>query len=174
MKNEKKSARKHLAIILDIDETSLSNYKDLKALGFGGTPQMQNTAEGRADDPAIMPTLKLYRFAIKHGISVFFITGRTESFRKSTIKNLVSTGYRDVMNATQACEDSGSVSPACNLYLRNGKYLNTSAIPYKTEMRRKITKAGYTIIANIGDQYSDLAGGYSLRTYKSDYMYYIP
>jgi len=34
---------------------------------------------------------------------------------------------------------------------------------------------GYTIIANIGDQYSDLVGGYAEGEFKlPDPMYYIP
>lgn len=173
--NKKIKPKKRLAIVLDIDETSLSNYRDLKHLGFGGTAQMQNNAEDSGDDPAIVPTLTIYQYAIRHNITVFFITGRDESSRESTIKNLASAGYASVKDTMQNCELSEMVTPVCNLYLRDGKYLNTSAIPYKTAMRKKITKAGYTIIANIGDQYSDLSGGYSLRTFKyPNYMYYIP
>jgi hypothetical protein len=34
---------------------------------------------------------------------------------------------------------------------------------------------GYTIIANMGDQFSDLEGGFSERTYKlPNPFYYIP
>jgi len=164
---------KKLAMVLDIDETSLSNYNDLKHLGFGGTAQMQNAAEGHADDSVIQPTLALYRYARAHGVTVFFITGRAEQYRQSSIKNLLNAGYNSAKNSTQACENT-QVSRECVLYLRNKKFLNTSAIPYKTTMRRKIEKAGYDIVINVGDQYSDLAGGYSERTYKyPDYLYYI-
>ena len=42
-------------------------------------------------------------------------------------------------------------------------------------MRKRIKNAGYIIVENIGDQYSDLDGGYSLRTFKyPNYMYYVP
>jgi acid phosphatase len=40
-----------------------------------------------------------------------------------------------------------------------------SAADFKVPQRRKIEAAGYTIIANIGDQPSDLAGGHAERTY---------
>lgn len=164
---------KKLAVVLDIDETSLSNYRDLKALDFGGTAKMQNAAENRSDDSAIQPTLQLYRYAIGHGVTVFFITGRTEQSREATLKNLVNVGYTSVKSSTQNCENS-PVSKQCLLYLRDGKFLNTSAIPYKTAMRKKLEQAGYDVVINVGDQYSDLAGGYSERTYKyPDYMYYI-
>ncbi len=165
---------KKLAIVLDIDETSLSNYHDLKTLNFGGTDEMQNVAEGRADDSAIAPTLELYRYAVANGITVFFITGRTESYRASTIKNLNDVGYTIVKNSVNNCENS-PVSDTCLLYMRDGQYLNTSAIPYKSAMRHKITAAGYDIVINVGDQYSDLAGGYSDRAFKyPNFMYYIP
>lgn len=163
---------KKLAMVLDIDETSLSNYEDLKQLGFGGTAKMQDEAEGRADDPAIQPTLALYKYAIKHNVTVFFITGRTEQYRRSTLKNLGAVGYA-VKGSVNNCENS-AVSKQCLLYLRDGKYSHDSAIPYKTAMRKKITRAGYDIVANVGDQYSDLAGGYCERTFKyPDYLYYI-
>ena len=38
-----------------------------------------------------------------------------------------------------------------------------------------LKKQGYKIIENIGDQYSDLTGGYSAATYKlPNPFYYIP
>ena len=172
--NNRLPSPKKLAIVLDIDETSLSNYKDLKALEFGGTIQMQIAAEGRADDPAISSTVNLFRYARTQGVTVFFVTGRTEAYREATIKNLVAAGYDSVKESTKLCENLSEVTPNCMLFLRDGQYLNTSAIPYKTAMREKIEKAGYDIVINLGDQYSDLAGGYSERTYKyPNYLYYI-
>ncbi len=172
--NKKVHDSKKLAMVLDIDETSLSNYHDLLALSFGGNNNEVNAAEELGDDPAIDPTLQLYHYAINHGVTVLFITGRTEKSRSVTLKNLMQVGYRSVASSTQNCENQ-AVSNTCLLYLRDGKFLNTSAIPYKSAMRSKITQAGYDIVVNVGDQYSDLAGGYSERTFKyPNYMYYIP
>ena len=163
-----------LAIILDIDETTLSNYENLKKLDFGGTPIMQRNAELKANDSAIKPAYELYRYAINNDVKVFFITGRDEGERESTRRNLVNAGYTSVKNAKDVCE-TAPVSEECNLYFREGKYLKPSAIIYKTAMRKRIAEAGYMIIANVGDQYSDLAGGYSELTYKyPNFMYYIP
>ena len=39
-------------------------------------------------------------------------------------------------------------------------------VPYKSGARRAVERRGYTILANLGDQRSDLKGGYSERTYK--------
>ena len=40
-----------------------------------------------------------------------------------------------------------------------------SVVPYKTGARRRIERRGFTILANVGDQRSDLAGGYAERRY---------
>ncbi|MGJ3500410.1 plant acid phosphatase [Piscirickettsia salmonis] len=149
---------KKLAIVLDIDETSLSNYRDLKELGFGGTNLHQEQAEGRTDDVAIASTLDLYQFAQAHHVAVFFITGRTEMYRNATMKNLKATGYTVWQQ----------------LDLKPNDYNKPSVIDYKRSRRQAIAGQGYDIVLNIGDQYSDLAGGYADRTYKlPDYMYYI-
>ena len=80
----------HPAIVLDVDDTSLSSYRCRKAVGF---------AHGKADCagpgkmPAIRQTRSLYRYAVRHGVRVFFITGRRTSIRATTIANLHRAGY---------------------------------------------------------------------------------
>jgi acid phosphatase len=41
-----------------------------------------------------------------------------------------------------------------------------SAAARKVEMRRALATDGFTIIANLGDQQSDLAGGFAERGFK--------
>ena len=48
----------------------------------------------------------------------------------------------------------------------------SSVIPYKTSMRKKITRMGYEIVLNIGDQKSDLDGGYADKTYRLPNPFY--
>ncbi|WP_201258102.1 HAD family acid phosphatase [Piscirickettsia litoralis] len=118
----------------------------------------QDQAEGRADDVAIKPTLVLYNFAKANGVAIFFVTGRTEMYRKATMKNLKEAGYISWQQ----------------LDLKPNSYNKPSVIDYKQSRRKAIEAKGYDIVLNIGDQYSDLAGGYADRTYKlPDYMYYI-
>lgn len=111
-----------------------------------------------ANDPAIMPTLSLYKMAIKNKVAVFFITGRQELQRQTTIQNLKSTGYTQY----------------ARLYMRkNGD--TQEAGKYKSAIRKKLVAQGYDIIGNIGDQYSDLSGGYADAVYKvPNPMYFIP
>jgi len=49
---------------------------------------------------------------------------------------------------------------------------NLLLVTFKSEARAAITKQGYTIIASIGDQYSDLKGGYAEKTFKLPNPYY--
>lgn len=54
--------------------------------------------------------------------------------------------------------------------------LNTpSAVDFKAAERRKLVEQGYTIIVNMGDQMSDLEGGFAERTYKlPNPFYFVP
>lgn len=148
-----------LALVLDIDETSLSNWASLIRLGFGGTPETIADRIDLGKDPAIPATLSLYRYAVSLEVPVFFITGRHERMRAATEENLRGVGY---VKWTE-------------LFMKPDDYDKKSVIPFKSEARKKIQENGYTIVVNVGDQYSDLAGGYSERLFKlPDPFYYIP
>jgi predicted secreted acid phosphatase len=148
---------KKLAIILDIDETSLSNYADMVRLGFGGTLEEIRQGEDKGIDSAIEPTLKLYRFAKLHHVAVFFLTGRREFERQATINNLRQAGYENWDG----------------LILRSTEYDRSPTAAYKTAMRKKLTEEGYDIILSVGDQNSDLTGGYADKTFKLPNPYYF-
>jgi predicted secreted acid phosphatase len=110
---------------------------------------------------AIEPTRDLYRAARAKGVAVFFVTGRRDDDvqRQATIKNLTDAGYEGW----------------AGLSMRPPDDRNASVVPYKSGERAKIAAQGYTIIANVGDQCSDLEGGYAERAYKvPDPFYFIP
>ncbi len=48
-----------------------------------------------------------------------------------------------------------------------------SAIPYKSGERAKIEQQGFDIVANVGDQESDLRGGHADRAFKLPNPYYF-
>ena len=157
--NKKRKNPKKLAIVLDIDETSLSNYKHMIKRDFTGTSAQFHQDVRAANSPAIKPTLNLYKDAIYQGVNVFFITGRTTPDTSATEKNLYRAGYHKWTG----------------LYLRPSNYDQRSIIPFKSHMRALITQKGYTIIATIGDQHSDLKGGYAEKGFKlPNPYYYLP
>ena len=107
--------------------------------------------------PAIPPMLNLYRFAQHHHVAVFFITGRPQKLQQVTQTNLHEQGYF-------AWE---------GLFMKPENYREKSVIPYKSAARKQITELGYTIVANFGDQKSDLEGGYSEKNYKLPNPFYL-
>jgi predicted secreted acid phosphatase len=161
-RSSENNTRKHpqkLAIVLDIDETSLSNYPKMRARQFVATKTQLVNEILAGDAPAIKPVLALYRNAIKHHIAVFFVTGRHEPERQATIKNLKNVGFKHWDG----------------IYFKPTNYHMKSAIPYKSHTRERITHLGYTIIASIGDQYSDIKGGYTESGFKlPNPYYYLP
>jgi predicted secreted acid phosphatase len=146
-----------LAIVLDIDETSLSNYPDMLALNFGGTFEEIVQAEDKGTDAAIKPTLALFQYAKAHHIAVFFITGRTEKARQATIQNLEAVGFQNWDG----------------LSFRPEHYHEKSIAIFKTAARKAIAEQGYDIVLNMGDQESDLRGGYADKTFKLPNPYYL-
>jgi predicted secreted acid phosphatase len=149
--------KKPLAIVLDIDETSLSNYPDMLRMSFGGTVAEINDAEGKGTDPVIQPTLGLYQFAKANRVAVFFVTGRTENYREGTVRNLNDVGFTQWDGLTMKPEN----------------YNQKSAAPYKIDARQKIEAQGFDIVMSIGDQQSDLSGGHADRTFKMPNPYYL-
>lgn len=59
------------------------------------------------------------------------------------------------------------------LYLKENDYREKSVIQYKSSTRKIIQEKGYTIVVNIGDQFSDLAGGYAEKMFKLPNPYYF-
>jgi|SRR5215212_1713998 len=144
-------AAKKPALVLDIDETSLDNYPCLNRTG--GIPYdagLYAACVLKYDAPAIKPVRSLFKLAQRNHVHVFFITGRPEGLRDGTLDNLKAAGFKGDYD----------------LVLQPSDYTQDSKVPYKSGARKEIQKAGYKIIANVGDQQSDLNGGYSERTYK--------
>jgi acid phosphatase len=144
------------AIVLDIDETSLSNYEGLNATNFSQAGLVSGAVAG--NDPVIAPTLELYRFARGKGVEAFFITGRPDALRSPTESNLQAAGFDQGYSLTT--KPSGA----------------PPTIEYKSGERARIEEdLGFDILVNVGDQDSDLAGGHARRAFKiPNPMYFIP
>jgi predicted secreted acid phosphatase len=163
VRRARRYVRRHLddssrraAIVLDIDDTSLSNYECLKAVGFD-----RSAADcGAQTLPAIPQTRSLFRWARDRGVAVFFITGRREEARARTAANLRAAGYRG----------------GWTLKLRPDSQPRRWRDGWKARVRRAIVeRRGFRILANVGDQWSDLDGGWSARRFKlPNPMYVIP
>ncbi len=138
----RRNPREKLAMILDIDETSLSNYQQLESADFAFNRAAFDAWVDTAQAPAISGTLRLYKEAQRLGVSVFFITGRPERQRAVTERNLTDQGFRDWKELTLRPESTNSEPVGI----------------YKSNARGRVAAQGYKIVLNVGDQWSDLKG----------------
>jgi predicted secreted acid phosphatase len=71
--------------------------------------------------------------------------------------------YPAYLNQPQYCASAIAANASC------------ATIPYKSGTRAYIESQGYNIVANFGDQFSDLLGGFSDKTFKMpNPNYYLP
>ncbi len=149
-----------LALILDIDDTTLSIYAQMVAADFGYDPASYDQWLATAQAPAIPGTLRIYKEAQRLGLSIFFITGRKEKLRAATERNLRAQGFDSWNLLVMLPADHGSQTTGA----------------FKSVARRQIAAAGYTLALSVGDQWSDLKGKpeaeYSVKY--PDPFYFIP
>lgn len=146
------------AIVLDIDDTALSDYGYEASHDFGYDPRTYDADINAEAFPAIAPTLAFARHVKREGVAVIFVTGRRTPQRAATLGNLEKVGY-----------------PVDALWLRPVADRAHSVIPFKSHAREEIEHEGYSVLISMGDQYSDLRGGYADRDFKlPNPMYLVP
>ena len=144
------------AIVLDIDETSLSNWPAYRANGWsritGGPCDLERGPCGirawqaTGASKALPATPPVWRSAPGAGRRRFFHHRPAADLREAA-ENLRREGY----------EIYGVVLQPPGVTFK-------SAVDFKAPERRKIAEQGYTIILSMGDQDRDLRGGYAERT----------
>ncbi|CAK9152792.1 unnamed protein product [Ilex paraguariensis] len=82
------------AWVFDIDETLLSNvgYYEFYGFGYYDVDALNEWVES-AVDPALPASLELYKELQNMGFKLILLTGRSESLRNATEKNLLQAGY---------------------------------------------------------------------------------
>lgn len=156
------------AIVLDIDETALSNWPAYRLNGWGRVlhggcdleqgPCGLRAWQALARSQPLPPTLALARRARTLGVAIFFVSGRPAELRDATERNLREQGFE---------WDGLAILPEGARF--------ASAVDFKAPQRRKIAERGYTILFSLGDQASDLAGGFAERTFQlPNPVYFLP
>ena len=175
------------AILLDVDDTSLAtwNYEIFSNWAFNPTTNGTFVTEQRF--PAVPGMVDLAKTAEREGYAIFFLTGRGAAQEQATLGNLtadgigVDAGFPKPTGLPNG-EDGLFTKPAVADY---PAYLKTACasdpngacttIHYKSATRAHIESLGYDIVANFGDQFSDLKGGHADRTFKvPNPNYYLP
>lgn len=98
--------------------------------------------------PATPPILALALGAKANGAAIFFVTGRDFNYGIMTWRNLMAVGY-----------------PMDDIYFYHSE-TGLSLGEYKTGARTDIENKGFTIIANIGNNQTDIEGGHADRGFK--------
>ncbi len=140
-----------LAAVFDIDEVLLGNIHMNEAGAFYACDAFESLEDEEKSWPRgdyrLCPVLpgakKLLAAARGAGLEVFFVSGRRESIRGDTCENLVRGG---LVAAAPAAE---------RLVLLPVEAADGSVQPFKEEARRRIS-ADFYVVANVGDQASDL------------------
>lgn len=133
-----------LMIVFDIDETLLTTKNVSKH--FKDKSDVFKWQYRAVFDP-IPEMVELHNWCVSNGIKTYLITGRKESLRNATVLNLQRAGVKGYET----------------IYFKpTGR--NISSGIYKMNVRKELSKKG-RIIANIGDQESDLEGGYAENTF---------
>lgn len=145
-----------LAIVFDLDETLLSNLRHMREQDFGYIPAVWDQWVAEATAPAIEPVAEVYRAARRLDVTVFYLTGRRTSQHQATEENLRRAGLAE--HAALHCKPDA--------------FAGTTE-SFKTGVRRRLAAEGWVIIANIGDQQSDLDGGHAERTFKLPNPFYM-
>jgi predicted secreted acid phosphatase len=146
--NAERTDGRRPALVLDIDDTALSNYDCLREADFERSALGPCTRGGEL--PAIPQVLALFQHARAEGIAVLFITRRRQRAREVTVRNLREAGYADY-EALMMCPN---------------RETRREHATCKIRARKRAKRRGIRIVANVGDQRSDLTGGHALRGFK--------
>ena len=146
-----KHGRERLAVVMDIDETTLSSYCEMERESFGYIGAMWNGWVVSPDAAVAIPgALRLFNEAKAAGFAVFFITGRPGV--------QPGGGAGDQTSATAKNLEAAGFHGWTGLRLRNGDENSMKTTDYKSKERKKIVGDGYRIVMSVGDQWSDLLG----------------
>lgn len=148
------------AIIFDVDETALTSVPRGRECGFQSISELEHLWLVSASAPAIPGVLRLFQWVRENRpeVEIFFLSGRRKKEFHATQFNLKREGFY----------------PYSRLIVREEVDNYTTMALYKLEQRRELEEQGYTIVATIGDQWSDFDGGHTGYVVKlPNYLYTI-
>ncbi len=177
-KGKHHKARQHrAAVVFDADDTTLWTY-DMEdaAMHFNFDPALQDVWVQEQKFPATPRMKRVVRAAERGGCRIVGITGRNDGQRKATIANLNTLygagTFKPRFYFTKWTGVGSSTQPS---YI-TCKTDKCTTVEYKSQTRRHLKRdLKLTVVANFGDQFSDLKGGHAKRSYKlPNPTYYLP
>ena len=167
------AAGKKPAIVLDADDTTLWTYDmEVADMKFVFNPTRQDYWVQSKLFPATPTMVDFVNTADAIGFEIFGLTGRGAAQKDATVANLKDVGYNAFSLDHYFTKWAGSDKPSYITCVT----VKCTTVEYKAGTRKHIEEdLGYDIVLNIGDQYSDLQGGYADENVKlPNPTYYLP
>jgi len=164
------------AIVLDADDTTLWTYDmEVADMHFVFDPTEQDVWVQDQRFPATPSMVGLVNTASAMGFTVFGLTGRNDDQKAATVANLTKVGYQGFSSDDFFTKWTGVGASQQPSYITCAT-ASCTTVEYKAQTRKHIEQdLGYDIALNIGDQWSDLQGGYADRNLKlPNPTYYLP
>lgn len=162
-------ANRNKSVVFDIDDTLLTTYNYRYYANFSANPSTFAAFVNSASFPATPRMVELHHYARTLGYRTFFVTERPQSQFPGTVTDLADVGYDAVPVSWYVFKDYTNdtwLAPCAP---------NCTPTQYRTLTRQYLKSQGNLVVANIGDQPSDLAGGGANKTFAiPNPMYYVP
>ncbi|MGN6324624.1 HAD family acid phosphatase [Pseudolysinimonas sp.] len=161
------------AIVLDTDDTMLMTYdREVAAMHFNFDPALNNQDVLNEVFPATPAMPAFVKAAQNAGFAIFGITGRSAAQQQASIENVAKVGYTGFTTDNYFTKWAPGAQPS---YVTCATATCTT-VEYKANTRKHIEQdLGYEIALNVGDQFSDLQGGYTEQNQKlPNPTYYLP
>jgi acid phosphatase len=144
----KRKRGEKLAIVLDVDETALSNLEQLRTSSYCFVRENWNEWVDIGEPTPLAGIRPLYDYAREHEVAVVFLSGRKQAQREDTERVLKAAGFEqwELLLLREPSEDE------------------LTAAEFKSGRRAKLEAEGYTVVLCVGDQQSDLDGGHAEHT----------
>ena len=179
--------RQKKAIVLDVDDTTLATYNYEIFSNWAFNPTTNATFVNGELFPAVPGMVKMATGANQLGYAIIFLTGRPTSQAAATLGNLTTDNMASppAIHNHYPTPTALFLKPPLASYPTDAPWLlpcagdtptGCNTDDYKTLTRKHIEQdLGYDIVANFGDQFSDLNGGFADQTFKiPNPMYFLP
>ncbi|HWD62839.1 MAG TPA: HAD family acid phosphatase [Humibacter sp.] len=173
-----KRLHKNPAVVFDADDTTLWTYDmEVGDMHFNYNPTEQDVWVQGEKFPATPAMVTLEKIVQKSGCTVIGLTGRNDDQKQATLTNLANVGYTGFTSVNYYTKWTGVGASQQPSYIHCAA-ASCTTIEYKSQTRAHVESrsgGGYDVVANFGDQFSDLIGGHADRTIKlPNPTYYLP
>ena len=168
------------AVVFDADDTTLWTY-DMEdgAMRFNFDPAVQDQQWVQPQKfPATPGMTAVVNAVAGAGCTVVGLTGRNDTQKAATLGNLAKVGYHGFTDPLYFTKWVSGSTPGAGRPWMQGTPCDDgvcTTTEYKSLTRAHVEDLGYDVVANVGDQFSDLLGGHADRTVKlPNPTYYLP